>query len=85
MSSTDNPVVPMVLGSGGTFVLVEIHPVAVYFSLAVICIACIVICVHILIRCKKRNISLEKIKTRAIRRYHASINDGDSGTSAKHS
>ena len=77
MNTNDNPVVPMILSSGGTFVLVEVHPVAIYLSLAIICITLTIMCIHILMRCKKRNASLEKIKTRAIRRYHATNNDGD--------
>lgn len=52
-------------------VILIVNPYLFYTSMAVLMFTCFVVCAHIIIRCKKREVRLDAVLNRAMRRANA--------------
>lgn len=75
MTSATNSLATYTLTVGPPAVIIVLNPYMMYLVLFCFMATCILICIHIINNCAKRNQRLDKVATRAIRRAHAKSAD----------
>ena len=64
--------------AGASVILLNVSPPIFYFSLGILLITCLAVCIQIIINCKRRNKRLDDLiaRSKARRAEHESSNDG---------
>ena len=72
---TNSPTATMTIT--GTYVIVNLDERVLYCWMLVVAVACIIVCTHILLRCHRRNKTLDKLQSRVTRRQNGITDNAD--------